>query len=747
VNEDGPIVGADTETFNGAVKLLAFSDGTYVEPSSADYTDLCLDALYSASREARWVVFWNLGFDVAAILKPWVVAHADTFRATHYANIARRKRLRELEAEEVDRDLRPEELHERQELAALLDGEDNIERFDTDRFHVVLIGAKAMSLTPRQGKTHHHTKAREWFFDAAAWYSSSFGGVSLDYAAHKFLGEGKTNADLGIDRSRIGSEAGYYEKHRDDILSYCIQDGRLTARLMERTVEAFKELGYPFPEKPFSRASVSREYLKEKHVLDATAARYEKLKDNSYASLWVKSFRGGVFVLMGAGHWVKPFALDLNSAYPDAMVRFPSLEDAVVVDGRDPRFKECFFTFHHVKLRPTPRSPTRDAGETRKIYGWVNEETTLCLTGIDLAVLRSMGEEVEVVKECGIYTPHPNDKPLAYLQEVYDRKSEVKRRYGSDSKEYANLKILLNGTYGILAQRRPRESRWTNLIYASYVTAWCRRKLWEAVLETEERGDYVVSLATDGLMVHGERSRAWWAAQHSNELGAWSYTTHDDAVCYENGVGFLDEFEVKKRGMPSLTKAEMVKCSENSWSETSQRPLKLRSALIQKRTEFLGVFEDHVRTLCPVKSYYDAGMSFPRELLKAPLSSFFTKAWHLRLRGQVGDRLTPPRAPAERARWEAMLRRSTHERGYIYPSRRSSRRNDSSAKHAEGTTPEEEPSGAVETNATPPSVEKGSAKRERQADRPRGVGAHPPSGGRDSQVAHPSETETRYEKP
>lgn len=696
MKDDGPIVGADTETFNGAVKLLAFSDGTYLEPTRADYTDECLDSLYRVAKTARWVVFWNLGFDTTALLKPWIVEHAEGFRATHYANIRRHQRLKELGLKEDLEGLAPEEARERQELTALLDGEETVERFDTERYHVVLIGAKAMSLSPKvaAGRGHHKGKSREWFFDAAAWYSSSFGGVSLQYAATKFLGEGKTDEDLGISRERIGAEPGYYEEHRDAIVSYCVQDCRLTARLMARTVAAFETLGYPFPEKPFSRASVSREYLKRGGHLDATADRYQFLLGNSRHDLWVKSFRGGVFLLMGAGHWRKPFALDLNSAYPDAMVGFPSLEEAFVVDLQDPRFKECFFTFYRIRLFPTPRTPTRDRGESRKIYGWAfGTETSLCVTGLDLQVLDEMGEPYAIERACGIYTPHKEERPLAYLKEVYDRKSEVKKQFGRDSVEYANLKILLNGTYGILAQRKPRESRWTNLIYASYVTAWCRRKLWHAVRETEERGDYVVSLATDGLLVSGEGSRAGWKAQASEALGAWSYTEHDEAICYESGVGFLDANEVKKRGMPRLTKEALLACDGVEWSETSQRPLKLRSALIQKRTEFLGVFEEHVRTLCPVKAYHDAGMAFPRELTAMPLRGFFERSWRLRLRGQVGDRLTPPIDPTERARWEAALRRSTRERGYLYsprPSLREVRKEERSGTPARdgGSTPE-----------------------------------------------------------
>lgn len=731
MKDGGPIMGADTETFNGAVKLLGFSDGTYVEPSSENYTDQLLTALYHAAKEAKWVVFWNLGFDVTAILKPWIVAHAVEFRATHYANIQRRKRVALLGLKEMVGGLSTEELAERVELTRELDGDENVERFDTDLYHVALIGSKAMSISPKvdEGQGHHKGKSREWFFDAAVWYSSTFGGVSLEYAGRKYLQRGKTDKEMGLSRERIGNEAGYYEAHRAKVIEYCVEDCRLAADLMARTVAGFDTLGYPFPDHPFSRASVSREFFKTQGFLNATAHRYQRLKLNSRSNLWVRGFSGGVFLLMGPGRWASPWALDIVSAYPDAMVHFPSLEGAVVVDDTDPRFASCFFTFYRIKLRVTPRTPTRDHGETRKIYGWGNAEESTFITGIDREVLDAMGETYSIEEAVGIWCPS-RDRPLSYLKEIFDRKAKVKVEFGKDSIEYANIKVLLNGTYGLLAQRKPRESEWTNLIYASYVTAWCRRKLWLAVREVEDAGDYVVSLATDGLLVSGENSRESWKARDSAELGEWSYTAHSEAVCFESGVGFLDSTEVKKRGMPSLTREALLQCGDVEWSETRSKPLKLRSALIQKRTEMLGVFEDQTRTLCPVQSYRDAGMAFPRELVKLPLREYFSRSFKLRLRGQVGDRLTPPLDPSARARWEAVLRRNSPEpeEGYIYyprPQRTEVAKDDTSARAPEMGE-------ALPKNAVPRS-RRGARRTKGKADSP------PPS---DLPSIPPTETPT-----
>ena len=714
-------------------------------------TNEMLRFLYDYAEGPDYVVFWNLGFDFAAIVKLYVEAHADQLRKTHYANVKRRQRLNELGLKEEE-GLSARELRERQELTSLLDGEDNVERFTTEEFFVQLIGGKGFSLRPlKRGHKGKGQANRRWFFDASAWYSSAWGGMKLDTAGRKFLGRGKTDSDLAVDRERIGNEYGYYEAHHAAIAEYCVDDCKLTSDLMALTIRGFLKLGLPFPEKPFSRASVSREYFRTMGVLNETRDRYQMLRKNAYNSLWNKSFRGGIFLLTGVGVWHDPYSLDINSAYPYAMADFPSLEDAEVVDRDDPRFEECYFTFYRIRLKPTPRTPTRVQGDRRKIYGWSEEECSMAVTGIDLAVLSKMGEKFVIEDGCGVWTPHPNDRPLAYLKAVYDRKSAVKKEYGANSVEYANIKIFLNGSYGILAQRKPRESEWTNLIYASYVTATCRRQLWEAVRETEERGDYVVSLATDGLLVVGEKARQYWADRNSTLLGEWSYTPHSEAVCFESGVGFLDEFEVKKRGMPKLTREALLACSEIEWSEVSQRPLKLRSALIQKRVNMLGVFEEHERVLSPVQSFADAGLAFPKDLAKAPLKDYFVRSWRLRLRGQVGDRLTPPSDLTARSAWESNRRKAGSEKGFIYPPRRSSLKELSSG--ARGTTRTdggEIPSTnglAVETDAVPLSVEGGARRSKGKPTDREGLERHPPSGGRDSRVSRPSETEPDAREP
>ncbi len=654
-------LGFDTETPNGYAKLLCLGDGRFIEiqgdvwePDTINpsETDRLLTFLYDASKEGegKTLVAWNLGFDSAAILKPWVHAHASTLRKGHYKAARLRKRIAEFERIGSERPPTPEECRQYQQDQSDLDGEETVARFSTRKFRVGLIGAKGVSITPKGNSRRHKRDETVWLFDAAAWYASGFGNMSLEKAASKYLGQHKNAEDLGIDRVKIGTERGYYEAHREAIIRYCIQDSALAGRLMERTAKSFSDLGYPFPAKPFSRASVSREYLKFTEVLEPTVHRYKGLMSDPDRNYWRLCFSGGVFLILRAGRTVNPYGLDINSAYPNLMVDFPSLEGAYAVGPDHPDFKRAYFRFYRVRCALTPRVPMRDMGETRKIYAWDSKPTELFLTGLDLEAMDLCGDAYTVLDAVGIVCPSPV-RPLAYLKEIYDRKNAVKAdpQKGGDSVEYWALKILLNGTYGILAQRRPHESRFTNLIYASYITAGCRLMLWRAAKETEDRGDVVIQLATDGLSVDGEGAREYWRERDSPKLGAWSYTPHAESVQFESGVSILDNKDTKRRGMPTLEPKLLMACGDNFLSATHDSPVHLREAIIQRKTDRINVFRPVTRTLNPAQAAADAGQSFPKDFGHAPLKAFFTKSWPLYLRGAHGwPWLTrPPPSPSE----------------------------------------------------------------------------------------------------
>ena len=64
------VIGFDTETYKGYVKVLTDSKGKYLESSD---TMKLLDFLYNEGKNSDYNVFYNIEYDLGSIIKPYVI--------------------------------------------------------------------------------------------------------------------------------------------------------------------------------------------------------------------------------------------------------------------------------------------------------------------------------------------------------------------------------------------------------------------------------------------------------------------------------------------------------------------------------------------------------------------------------------------------------------------------------------------------------------------------------------------------
>lgn len=618
------MLGADTETCEGYVRTLCLSDGSHIECSDAE--QLLTFLWEHADSNDRTYVWYNLGYDLSSILKPYLVAQGLDLKEAYQERLRMARRLELLQAIDT---WGPQEAKEADDLSRQLSNGNVLEHLTIGRWSVRVMGDKAWSLKDRRSR-----EKAVWSFDTSKFFGSGFSGVSLEAAARKYLGEGKSAGEEGISRRRLGEEPGYFESRAEAVIRYCIRDAQLTLRLMEKTRDGFERIGMTFPKRPFSKGSVAKQYVRDHHVLDGTRRGLEALERSPLYPYWREAFSGGVFLLRRAGYVEAPEIWDLNSAYPAEMVSLPSLEGAQLVPWGDPRFEECYFKFFRILCPPTPRTPIRDPAGGRKLYGWQAEERVFHLTGPDVEAMDRCGDPYVVLDAVGIYCPSP-ERPFAFLADLYESKSAVKAQYGEDSIEYDNLKKAINSFYGICAQSRPFETRDTNFIYASYITARCRQKLWTKAKELEEEGGEIVSYATDGLVVSWPEGAPLHAS--SKVLGEWSVSEAEAGVWFETGIYAIlkeDRWRLHNRGLPGLDPVELQGC-EGPWLEHSHdSPVRYRTAVIQGNADRVNLFIPQVRRLYPPQSYEEAGHSFPRAMLKADLADYWLNSWPIWLLGE-----------------------------------------------------------------------------------------------------------------
>jgi len=612
-------------------------------------------------------VFWNGPFDLAAILKPWLIEHKVELKERYRAYLRAHMDIALVDAEaEAAGGWTPLLVQRRAVAWEIIENADK----QPENFRVVTgetigpHGAKhvegwSIVWRPKKGwalsPLHKHKGMKAaMFYDAMPFYATAeMGtGMSLDVAMRKHLGYGKTDVQKGIIRASIGAEKGYYEAHEDKIIEYCIDDCRGTAALFAKTIYSFEQIDQkmrergagevPFPKQPWSRASVGRAMIRAIGSLEETVKAWKPIKQTGVGDFIRACYHGAIILTIGVGTYYDVTDFDLGSAYPAECVTFPSLEDSTVCAIDDPDFKDCFFKFYEVKMAPTPRLAFREGKDTLK-YHLGGPERVYHVTQHDLDAFDLWGDKYTIVRGYGIRCPL-TEKPLEYFKDIYDLKATIKKEYGKDSVEYLNIKTaLLNGIYGILAQHKPRDGRYTNFVYAAYITSGTRLRLWSLTKKLQDAGATVLGWMTDGILAVDVPEAM---KTHDETLGGWDSVEFPVVTIFENGIreegGFL-----KKRGDPKLKIQDIRESDDPFFITHDSGPLSLKQAILWGKPEDIGVWKPTKHEFRPSTALMSAGLKVPKELATLPLKEWYHHRWMLEF--QASD------APAEKvvSAWEA----------------------------------------------------------------------------------------------
>ena len=575
--------GFDTEAFKGNCKLLACSNGVYVE---SDDTLRLLDFLWDNALPPNqgYNFFFNVDYDFGVIVKQYVV------------NNFREVRMGYRKALELKREI-TRKLGEGLEVDklewSLLDRFNHVEHLQIDKYELKYIKDKGFTL--RKGRK------RKFFFDVANFLSVEGEHISLQKASQLLLNSSKNDGELGLDRRLIGEVEGYYEAHRAEIIKYCIQDCKLTAQLGRKVVEGFNDLGFQFPVKPYSKATISKEWLSTHNDFIKSQEYYSKIMLLPYASAIKKSFRGGIIRLFGLGSYNSVTEYDINSAYPFAISQLTSLEGAEVTTSREDMGK-CDYEFYLVssrdwsllglKTKNGSKTIVEDVGFNDNtlneiVYCVTSKPVSRWITKWDKQILDLYKVEYEILDYFGIKTR--GEKLFPQIQQLYDAKKEIKAKYGKHSVQYWGIKIVLNGIYGIFAQRKPHVSKYTNFIFASHITGMCRYLIMSKLHEKQKQGAKPLMINTDGVyFINDSRPDP-----SSNVLGEFEVNKLKQVVIFGNGVYYkIDESNngvLRKRGFPTLT-PDMLQTDNNMIVLREKRPFSVYEGIIQSKPTLIGDF-------------------------------------------------------------------------------------------------------------------------------------------------------------
>ena len=253
------------------------------------------------------------------------------------------------------------------------------------------------------------------------------------------------------------------------------------------------------------------------------------------------AYAGGRFEIIQYGQQKQKenYAYDINSAYPEAMTKLPSLKGGrwLHIDG-DPGDSDYGLYKITIKAKkahlPHPlftRDYKGNISYPRTVTGWYWSP--------EIAAVRIWAEKgygTYEIEQAYLFDPATETKPFAWIAGIYEQRLDLQKK--GDNAE-VGLKLALNTAYGKLAQQIgyiPADENNPEIIppyhqleYAGYVTSYTRAKIYLASLEQIHA---VIAYETDAVYMQQEL----YNLPVGDQLGEYRETTYKELTYLNSGI-------------------------------------------------------------------------------------------------------------------------------------------------------------------------------------------------------------------
>lgn len=262
------------------------------------------------------------------------------------------------------------------------------------------------------------------------------------------------------------------------------------------------------------------------------------------------AYAGGRFERFQIGRFQNGWGLDINSAYPYAISKLPSLTEGVW-NHVDKLTAEQIVEFgvYRIRMKGSPVSSKVSPLFHRDRLGNISFPfiTEGWYWSPEVSTLRGR-DDVEIL-EGWEYTDWET-RPFDFVAEMYAARRELKR-LGIGSEKA--LKLFLNSLYGKMAQRVGWERTggpptWHQLEWAGWVTSATRAKLYSVMRRIPI--EQLIAVETDGIYTTCDPASL--GISHGVELGEWEISPFDEIRYVQSGMyakGVEGKWETKYRGL------------------------------------------------------------------------------------------------------------------------------------------------------------------------------------------------------
>jgi len=495
------ILAYDTETYKGKCKLLCRNIGKpLLNPSFKE----CLDYLfYLANDKYVYRFFFNIDFDISAILKLW----------------------------------------------------NNIEQINYLRKGIQIIyeGYKLTWLKGHLFIIRNIKRKKSVIFTDL----NNFYHLGLNQASEKYLNN--LQKDI-IDGNKLNNDLNYWNKNLEKIKKYCIKDCILTQKLAKLLIDTIEKSEIPLPKYLVSSASLSKQNFRLKCYIPSISHIPEKIIQIGY-----DTYYGGRFEIFKRGFFNKAFLYDINSQYPSFIRKLPNLIYGIwkwktkalnhlFIISKNKKIclpmKETFGYFkvklkipYDVKIPTIPIKYNNIIKFPNGIFeGW--------FTWYDLDLMRKY--IITIYESYIFYEGKLNYKPFKdQIDFLYKKKQLVK---GKNQLLYNIYKLTMNALYGCFVEKhkieyidKPFELKsgiMFNCVYGSQITAFGR---WSVIKKIPKKiYKNIIAIHTDSIIANIPLTKY---LKIDNKIGNWNLEEKGKLLILNTGMYQINDM-IKTRGIP-----------------------------------------------------------------------------------------------------------------------------------------------------------------------------------------------------
>lgn len=352
--------------------------------------------------------------------------------------------------------------------------------------------------------------------------------------------------------------------------------------LVKKLVSCMREAGFRTNDL-YSPACFATEIFRNhdiKRCLDVELSydSKSKLKQEISRASYRAYFGGRIECVKYGKHFGKITSLDINSAYPSAMLQLPNLQNGKWKYNRNKLHKHPF-TLYHIRwdfpegeaLYPFPwRTNNGQILYPKSGEGWYWQPEVMAAI-----VYSGHYEDIEIIESYSFIENDSTDRPFSFVKQLYEKRLRFKRE---KNQAELPLKLAYNSAYGKLAQGdsafKGKKPTYHQIEWAGYITSVTRATIYQTVMNNGLQ-DNLIAIATDGIYLTDIGNKKLNITT-GDELGQWKQTFYSGIEMVQSGVYRLfgesdyinrDEIEIEPGRKMIIEDAWFIKNAEGKFIE------------------------------------------------------------------------------------------------------------------------------------------------------------------------------------